>query len=206
MATEAWEEIREWEFEEDVELAQRITVHAIPNPANSREEEEEGDEYQFIQTFKVPTYAAAAKWGTILSVSPNHQDARTLAYSAILSKNKKATRRVVAPANKLVANKSTSSAVEDEVFDDFSSGSNIVSPGTRSKARRTNSVLHKLQAKRLQSQLASERDLALWENTARGDTNRDLEFVRSKIFKKATKVTKGDKKERKGMQKMRVEI
>jgi len=196
MAAEAWEEICEWEVEDDVELAQRIIIHAVPNPASSEDEGEEGDEYQFIQTFKAPTYAAAARWGTQLRASSeNGEVVTTEAVSATPSKKSKAARKVVAQAKKVVTETSKPSSnvgvtAEEETFDD-----------NRSATRRTNKHLHKLQSTRLASQLVSAAQLENWQSTVRGDTNRNPEFVKAKISKKVMRYNKGGKKERKGTQK-----
>jgi len=195
MATEAWEEIREWEVEEDFELAQRITVHAIPNPASS-EDEGEGDEYQYIQTFKAPTYASAAKLGLRLHASSDSDDAASAATPSMKSK---AARRAVAPKKPVAANKTPESSIHIE---DTALDSTLESRETRSATRRANTTLAKLQSKRLQSQLVSQPQIEHWEDTAKGDTNRNPEFVKAKVAKKAMR--KG-KKEKKGFQKSRVD-
>lgn len=202
MATETWEEIREWEIEEDFDFAQRITVHAIPNPASS-EDEGDGDEYQFIQTFKAPTYAAAAKLGLRLHASSDSDDAISVAIPSI--KNK-AARRAVAPKKPVAVNKTPESSVhiEDAACDDSLAGATLESRETRSATRRTNTTLAKLQSKRLQSQLVNRTQLEYWESTTKGDTNRNSEFVKAKVANKAMRYHKG-KKEKKGFQKSRVD-
>lgn len=201
MATEAWEEIGEWEVEDDVELAQRIIIHAVPNPASSEDEGEEGDEYQFIQTFKAPTYAAAARWGTQLRASSDNDEVVTTeAVAATPSKKSKAARKAVAQTKKVATETSKPSSnvsvtTEEETFDD-----------NRSATRRANKHLHNLQSKRLASQLVSAAQLENWQSTVRGDTNRNPEFVKAKISKKVMRYNKGGKKERKGDQKTKANV
>ncbi|CAG8504132.1 9584_t:CDS:1 [Ambispora gerdemannii] len=232
-AEQTWEEIAEWEYEEeDIELAKRITVHSIPNPVSididniagdGVEDNDEGDEYQFIQNFKAPTYAAATKWGTPPHTNnsskntkntdnTNNENSDSSSSSpvspvATFSKKHKAAKRMVAQ-NEIAASDSETSSVTINFGDDEASDLHLVneSPGARSAARRANAHVHKLQAKRLQAQLVSTTELEFWENSARGDTNRNPQFVKSKICKKAMKYSKGDKKDRKGLQKFKTEV
>ncbi|CAG8673587.1 13764_t:CDS:2 [Ambispora leptoticha] len=175
MTTEqTWEEIAEWEYEEeDIELAKHITVHSIPNPVS-------------------------------IDVEDNN-------INEVEDDNDEAAKRMVAQNEIAASDSKVPSATinfEDDEVDDEASNLHLIneSPGARSAARRANAHAHKLQAKRLQAQLVSNTELEFWENSARGDTNRNPEFVKSKICKKAMKYNKGVKKDRKGLEKFKTEV
>ncbi|CAG8493135.1 8849_t:CDS:1 [Ambispora gerdemannii] len=87
MENETWEEIFEWEVEEDLDLAGRLTIRSISintdnnnnsdifNPefsfSSSSSEESEDEIYEFIETYKRPTYANILKGFPVTSNTKN---------------------------------------------------------------------------------------------------------------------------------------
>lgn len=220
MANENWEEISEWEIEEDIDLAQRITVHAV----RSIDEEEE---YQLVQAYKHPTYAAATKWGVRKSSSSNDEEASKSNNKTPSEVKKKSTKKKsttssdeeTSKSNKASsAKKKVSKDEDDSIKDNILKGDHDVDYDTsdftsdtknRKETRRTNSKLHKIQSHKLMSSLISNTELELNQDLVKGDTNRDPEFKRYKLLKKSMalnkKYTEKSKSDRK-VEKLRVEV
>ncbi|CAG8499894.1 13750_t:CDS:1 [Cetraspora pellucida] len=212
MANEHWEEINEWDIEEDMELAQRITVHTVHHSSMS-DDENEDSEYQLVQAHKHPTYAAATKWGgrnkkqNLINVT----DDITNDANKVEETDKKkgvvlgaptatpATPEVQTPAPNTAASAETSNTENnilkgdyDKDYEDIKSSSDdplqVLESSDRepskSSTRRHNTKVHKLQSKRLLNQLVNSTELELNEGAVRGDTNRDPEFTKYKLLKK----------------------
>ncbi|CAG8802488.1 2605_t:CDS:1, partial [Racocetra fulgida] len=204
--------INEWDVEEDMELAQRITVHTVHHYSMS-DDESEDSEYQLVQAHKHPTYAAAAKWGGRIK-KPNliniNDETTNDANEVEETDKKKDIKGVVlgapiatpvTPAPNAVASVETSNTEnnilkgdhdKDYVYEDIKSSSDdplqVLESSDRetskSSTRRHNTKVHKLQSKRLLNQLVNSADLELNEGAVRGDTNRDPEFTKYKLLKK----------------------
>ncbi|CAG8628691.1 5863_t:CDS:1 [Ambispora gerdemannii] len=87
MENETWEEIFEWEVEEDLDLANRLTTKSISintdnnnnsdilNPdfsfSSSSSEESEDENYEFIETYKRPTFANILKGFPVMPNTKN---------------------------------------------------------------------------------------------------------------------------------------
>ncbi|KAF0507913.1 hypothetical protein F8M41_018889 [Gigaspora margarita] len=229
MANEHWEEINEWDIEEDIELAQRITVHTVHHSSMS-DDESEDSEYQLVQAHKHPTYAAAAKWGGRNKKTNliNINDEITNNVNEVEETDKKKTVKGVvlgAPVATSEIPNSTVSAENNILKGDNTDYEDIKSTSfdslqviessdretSKSSTRRHNTKVHKIQSKRLLNQLVNSTDLELNEGAVRGDTNRDPEFTKYKLLKKTMRAknngTSKSKAERKnGMEKLRVEI
>ncbi|CAG8701339.1 3441_t:CDS:1, partial [Scutellospora calospora] len=214
MANEHWEEINEWDIEEDIELAQRITVHTVHH-SSTTDDESEDSEYQLVQAHKHPTYAAAAKWGG-RNKKPNLiniNDDVTITNNSNEVDKKKVTKGVVLGAPILTSDSQTPPPIST-ASDETDNNNNILKgidydeETSKSSTRRHNTKVHKLQSKRLLNQLVSSADLELNEGAVRGDTNRDPEFTKYKLLKKTMKAknngTSKSKTDRKnGMEKLR---
>ncbi|CAG8667880.1 11628_t:CDS:1 [Dentiscutata erythropus] len=235
MANEHWEEINEWDIEEDIELAQRITVHTVHHSSVS-DDESEDSEYQLVQAHKHPTYAAAAKWGgrnkkpNLINVNDeitNNEVEETDKKKGVVLGAPIATSKIQTPTPpNSTASAETSNAENNILKDDHNTDHEDVKSTSfdplqviessdretsKSSTRRHNTKVHKMQSKRLLNQLVNSTDLELNEGAVRGDTNRDPEFTKYKLLKKTMRAknngTSKSKAERKnGMEKLRVEI
>ncbi|CAG8547746.1 hypothetical protein C2G38_2186098 [Gigaspora rosea] len=211
MANEHWEEINEWDIEEDIDLAQRITVHTVHHSSMS-DDENEDSEYQLVQAHKHPTYAAAAKWGGRNKKTNliNINDEITNNVNEVEESDKKktvkgvvlgtpiATSEIQTPAPNSTVSAETLNAENNILkgdntdYDDTKSTSfdslQVIESSDRetskSSTRRHNTKVHKLQSKRLLNQLVNSTDLELNEGAVRGDINRDPEFTKYKLLKK----------------------
>jgi hypothetical protein len=222
MANENWEEISEWDIEEDIDLAQRITVHSV----HSVDDEEE---FQFIQAHKNPTYAAAAKWGERKPSSSNNDKANIT--NKISSEKKSSTSSKGDDKEKKSSSTSPKGAQNDDKEKKFSSSSNDVkndksendtlkgdhdvdyeTPVPSSKkwkeTRRNNTKLHKIHSQKLMTSLISDAELELNQDLVKGDTNRDPEFKKYKLLKKSMalnkKYTEKSKSDRKNLERVEV--
>ncbi|RIA82500.1 hypothetical protein C1645_835259 [Glomus cerebriforme] len=204
MANEHWEEISEWDIEEDIDLAQRITVHSV----HSVDDEEE---FQLIQAHKNPTYAAAAKWGDRKSSSSSINKEETSKANNIPNKT---------PSNKkkLPSTSSKDEKKDDKPADTILKGDHdadydaISSPTVSSKnwkeTRRNNDKLHKVHSQKLMSSLITNAELECNQDLVKGDTNRDPEFKKYKLLKKTMalnkKYTEKPKNDRKNLERVEV--
>ncbi|GBB99373.1 hypothetical protein RclHR1_00350029 [Rhizophagus clarus] len=226
MANENWEEISEWDIEEDVDLAQRITVHSV----HSIDDEEE---FQFIQAHKNPTYAAAAKWG---KSSPNNDKANitnktsTEKKSSSTSpegatkeddKEKKSSSSSPKGTTKDDNKEKKSSVSSKEVKHDDKSKNDILKGDhdvdyetsvplvlSKKETRRTNTKLRKIHSQKLMSSLISDAELESNQDLVKGDTNRDPEFKKYKLLKKTMALNKKyaekSKSDRKNLERVEV--
>ncbi|CAG8453053.1 3646_t:CDS:1 [Ambispora leptoticha] len=87
MENETWEEICEWEVEDDLDLASRLTIRSINlntdndnnidmlNPglssSSSSSEESEDEIYEFVETYQRPTYANILKGFPVMTNNKN---------------------------------------------------------------------------------------------------------------------------------------
>ncbi|CAJ0630005.1 9905_t:CDS:2 [Entrophospora sp. SA101] len=149
-----------WEVEEDIELSQRISVCVIRpkigGGGDAGDIDTEDSEYQLIQSQKHSTYAAAAKLGNSSTEEEN------------LNEDKSSTSKPIALS-------------PNDEYDDENDNEN----NKKSASRRHNAKFHKIQSQRLLGQLVSPAGLLSREVAASGDTNRDPEFVKYKIYKKS---------------------
>src|SRR4051812_29638080 len=198
MANENWEEISEWDIEEDVDLAQRITVHSVHSI-------DDDEEYQLIQAHKHPTYAAAAKWGGRKSSSSNSVASKPNKTS--LEKKKSSS---TSPKNDDKNNKSADTILKGDHnvdYDTLDSTSDPSESKNWKETRRNNTKLHKTHSQKLMSTLISNAELESNQDLVKGDTNRDPEFKKYKLLKKTMalnkKLTEKSKNDRKNL---RVEV
>ncbi|PKC75659.1 hypothetical protein RhiirA1_407416 [Rhizophagus irregularis] len=218
---ENWEEISEWDIEEDIDLAQRITVHSV----HSVDDEEE---FQFIQAHKNPTYAAAAKWGERKSSSNNdkvnitNKISSEKKSSSTSSKGDDKEKKSSSTSPKGSKNddkekKSSSSSKvvkNDESENDILKGDHDVDYETSvssknwKETRRSNTKLHKIYSQKLMSSLISDAELESNQNLVKGDTNRDPEFKKYKLLKKSLALNKKyaekSKSDRKNLERVEV--
>jgi len=184
MANEHWEEINEWDAEEDIDLAQRITVHTV----HSVDDEED---FQLIQAHKNPTYAAAAKWGDRKSSSsPNNKGtSKANITNKTSEKSEKKSEKKSSSASKDSKDddKSENDALKGDHDDvDYGNSDPPVSSKDWKETRRTNTKLHKIHSIKLMSTLVSNAELECrQEDFVKGDTNRDPEFKKYKVLKKS---------------------
>lgn len=196
MSNEHWEEISEWDIEEDIDLAQRITVHAV----HSISECGDDDEYQLIQAHKHPTYAAAAKWGR--KSSNNEKPSKNDNETNRISQEKKK------PSNppKVVNNDDADPILKGDHDVDYDDTIGSAEPSNRKEIRRNNTKLHRIHSQKLMSSLISNSELESNQDLVKGDTNRDPEFKKYKLLKKTMALNKKSKNDRKGIEKLRVEV
>ncbi|CAG8544482.1 11537_t:CDS:1 [Funneliformis mosseae] len=196
MSNEHWEEISEWDIEEDIDLAQRITVHAV----HSISECGDDDEYQLIQAHKHPTYAAAAKWGR--KSSSNEKPSKNNNETNRISQEKKK------PSNppKVVNNDDADPILKGDHDVDYDDSIGSAEPSNRKEIRRNNTKLHRIHSQKLMSSLISNAELESNQDLVKGDTNRDPEFKKYKLLKKTMALNKKSKNDRKGIEKLRVEV
>uniref|UniRef100_A0A1D1XZI8 Uncharacterized protein n=1 Tax=Anthurium amnicola TaxID=1678845 RepID=A0A1D1XZI8_9ARAE len=178
MANEHWEEINEWEIEEDIDLAKRITVHSV----HSVDDEEE---FQLIQAHKNPTYAAAAKWGDRKSSSSNNKETSK---SNITNKTLEKKSSSSSPKNAKDDDKPENDILKGDHDIDYETPS--VSSKDRKETRRNNTKLHKIHSQKLMSSLISNAELESNQDLVKGDTNRDPEFKKYKLLKKSMALNK----------------
>lgn len=184
MANEHWEEICEWEIEEDIDLAQRITVHSV----HSVDDEEE---FQLIQAHKNPTYAAAAKWGDRKSSSStNNESTKTNITNKTLSEKSEKKSSSASPKGSKEDDKSENNILEGNHDVDYENFVSSASSKDRNETRRNNTKLHKIHSQKLMSSLVSNADLESCQGLVKGDTNRDPEFKKYKLLKKTMAVNK----------------
>ncbi|CAI2176182.1 15311_t:CDS:1 [Funneliformis geosporum] len=195
MSNEHWEEISEWDIEEDVDLAQRITVHAVHSISEGGDDEE----YQLIQAHKHPTYAAAAKWGR---KSSNNEEPSKNNNKPNISQEKKKPSNPPKVDNTDVAD-SILKGDHDVDYDDTIGSAEI---SNRNETRRNNTKLHRIHSQKLLSSLISNAELESNQDLIKGDTNRDPEFKKYKLLKKTMALNKKSKSDRKGIEKLRVEV
>ncbi|CAG8501532.1 16539_t:CDS:2 [Acaulospora colombiana] len=212
MANENWEEISAWDVEEDMDMdmTQRITVHTA---------------------HKYPTYAAATKWGSRRRKSAIKIDADgdNAVEKKQEEKGKENVRKGIllgAPAKPTNDNTSLPGILKGDRKIDCDDGSYSKHPSlncistppppsdpdpveiNKSLARRHNNHVHKLSSQRLLNQLSNPVIMELHADLVKGDTNRDPEFKKYKMLKKSMKYKNGStkSKDRKGVDKMRVEV
>jgi len=200
MSNEHWEEISELDIEEDIDFAQRITVHAV----HSINEGGDDDEYQFIQAHKHPTYAAAAKWGRKSSNNKEPSKNVNITNESLQGKNHP-------PSNSSKDDNDNSKLPADSILKgdhdvDYDDTIDSVEQSNRKETRRNNTKLHRIQSQKLMSSLISNAELEGNQDLVKGDTNRDPEFKKYKLMKKTMALNKKSKNDRKGVEKFRVEV
>ncbi|CAG8563564.1 125_t:CDS:1 [Paraglomus occultum] len=238
-----WEEITDLDFEDNIDLAQRITVHSVPTPRSNAlldiddsSDLSDSEEYQLIETHTMPTYAAAAKWGNKTreeeTVKETSVCGKAINDYGIKQKGMRLKNNIMPSSppssddmdspNRMKMNDSRSSNVRNKCKKRDNkptshinenqthpspppspSSSTVITPldieiPTKSSSRkmknRHNTRKAKIATKKLQSQLVSPNEAEFYESYCRGDTNRDPEFVKYKICKKAMKYEKKTKR------------
>lgn len=198
MSNEHWEEINEWDVEEDFDLAKRITVHSVDDGVDE-------EEYQLIQAHKQPTYAAAAKWGGRKSSSSSNEE--TTKVNNIPNKTSSKKKKPVSSTSQNDGVRSADTIPKDIDHDiDY----DTLDSKHWKETRRSNTKLHKVHSEKLMTSLISNVELELNQDLVRGDTNRNPEFKKYKILKKSLAINKKfgqkSKNDRKSLGKLHVEV
>ncbi|KAG9285536.1 hypothetical protein G9A89_006524 [Geosiphon pyriformis] len=196
---ETWEEIFDWDVEEDVEFAKRITITSIhPNLGktfstssydhlneenNNEDDEEVENSYEYIETYQKATFSnilKSSRWGPM--VIPTEQN---------LYKNKSTSRRNIKTKIYPIptinnsyssSSSSSSSSSEDEKY--------------RINRRREQKEIAKLHDRRLYSQLLGDQEIQ--DAYFRGDKVQNGNENESYLYLKACRKAMKDRKKLKG--------
>ncbi|KAG9304942.1 hypothetical protein G9A89_003110 [Geosiphon pyriformis] len=216
METENWEEIGEWDVDEDVELAKRITVTSVnpnlgigifsasaikaanngivaSNSINSAEDSDEMNEedevYEYIEAHKKATFANILKGNTRQSNKITSSVLPTTTTTTTTTSKEKRKKQIF-------TNRKEDTGAEGlgdhecnclEIGDPFSPTENEEKK-SRSSRVRENIVIAKQHNRQLYGRLISKEDVEA--SLSRGDTNRNRQFVEMKAAKKAMKSKK----------------